>query len=252
MFDHLLPVLVTPNWLLDQTPETMEREPFPLLDLLKDSLYYPASSFDGSPVKYFGGHFLSFVYVDYGRTRDEFMEDLNNRGFDGYDLVGFRSVTEEQLAPQGWRPTPPTLQDGDPSLYRDWIQEPFCIWSVFRRREGVPERHGPYRFSLLYLCADVVAAFQALYVTNAMAPGAVAIIQPGTGFGGNWTDFRNPERILARSVLRNAGGAPKILLYGGIGPLEGYQQGCWPEYHRHVCTFSTPGGRHISVWQRGT
>ncbi len=251
MLSHLLPVLATPDWLSNLTPTTVEHEPFPLLDLLRDSLYYPASGFDGSPVKYLGGHFLSFVYVDYGRTRDEFMEALKDPGFSGYDLIGCRSVTEKELAPRGWHPMPPTPRDGNPSAYRDEIQEPFSTWSVFQRRDDVPECHGPCRLSLLYLCADGVAAFQALYVTNALAPKAVAIIQPGDGFGLNWTNFRDPERILATSVLQNPGGPPNILLYGGSGSLEFYREACWPRYRRHVCTFSMQDHRHISVWKSG-
>ncbi len=246
---HLLPVLAIPNWLSNLTPATMEQETFPLLDLLRDSFYYPASGFDGAPVKYFAGHFLSFVYVDYGRARDEFMWDSKHRGFDGYELIGSRLVNTRELAPQGWRPMPP-----DPVQHVDWIQNPFCVWSVFRRREGVSDDHdGPCRFSLVYLCADGVAAFQALYVANSIAPKAMAIIQPGAGvLGGAYTRFSDPEKILFRSVLLNGGGLPENLVYGGDGDFTQYQPGCWPAYQRHVLSFSLPSDRqrHISVWKR--
>ena len=247
MIDQL-PTLAFPEWLAGLSPIMIKSGRFPLLELLGDSLYYPSSGFDGDPVRYLAGNILSFVYVDYGHDREEFMDVLRNPGFRGYDLLATRSVTEQELVPLGWRPAPPTPDDGDPSRYREWIKSPFCIWSVFSRGEAFPVDHGPRRFSLLYLCADGVAAFQALYVGNSVAPKAVAVIQPGTGFGGNWTDFRDPDKILARSVRENPAGQPEILLYGGIGPREFYHQSCWPDYGNRLCFLAKGGGGRIGVY----
>ena len=242
---HLLPVLAIPSWLSNLTPAKMEQEPFPLLDLLQDSFYYPAADFDRTPVKYFAGHFSSFVYVDYGVCYDEVMGHLEHQGFDGYELIGPpRRVETQELTPEGWLPMPPAQVN-----HIDWMQDPFCIWSVFQHCDGVPDDHGPYRFSMLYLCADGAAAFQALYVPNAIAPKAMAIIQPGYACGGNYTNFTDPEEILFSSVLLNEGGLPEILVYGGCGDFTQYQRACWPEYQRHVLSFSLPD-RHVSAWQR--
>ena len=169
MIDQL-PTLAFPEWLADLSPTVIENGTFPLLELLGDSLYYPSSGFDGDPVRYLAGNILSFVYVDYGHDRKEFMDVLQNPGFRGYDLLATRSVTEQELVPRGWRPAPPTPDDGDPSRHREWIKSPFCIWSVFSRGEAFPVDRGPRRFSLLYLCADGVAAFQALYVGTPWRP----------------------------------------------------------------------------------
>ena len=242
-----LPSVSVPQWLLDLTPTTMANRQFPLHELLCDSLYYPASGLDGSSVKDLAGNIISFVYVDYGYTREAFMSALNNQGFLGYDLLAIRSVTEQELAPHGWHPDPPTPDDGDPSHHRDWIKEPFCDWCVFQRQEGFTANHGPDRFSLLYLCADGVAAFQALYVMNSVAPKAVAVIQPGHGFGGNYTNFEDPGKIFARSVLQNPGGRPEILLYGGQGRREWYRKACWPDYQTNLCFLNRVDG-NVGVW----
>ena len=248
MIDQLLTIAV-PKWLADLTPATMENGRFPLQELLRDSLYYPASGFDVDPVEHLGGNIISFVYVDYAYTRERFRSELEDPEFLGlgYDLLATRVVTERELAPHGWHPEPPTPDDGDPSRYRDWIQEPFCDWCIFQRQRDSPYSHGPDRFSLLYLCADGVAAFQALYVTNSVAPKAVAIIQPGTGFGGNWTDFTDPGKIFARSVLQNPGGRPEILLYGGQGRREWYRKACWPDYQTNLCFLNRVDG-NVGVW----
>lgn len=249
MLDQLQEI-AAPRWLSDASPATIKNESFPLRELLEDSLYYPSSGFDGDPVRHLAGNILSFIYVDYGHSHDEYMNALRNPGFRGYDLVATRSVTEQELTPSGWRPTPPTRVDGDPSRYRDWIKNPFCSWSVFQRRDDVPTDPGPFRFSLLYLCADGVAAFPALYVANFAVPRAVAVIQPGHAVGGNWTDYTKPEQLFARSILGNPSGQPALLLYGGIGRRHYYRQSCWPVYQTRICFLDKAGGGSVGVWSR--
>ena len=247
MLDQL-PEMTAPRWMTDLSSTTMKNNPFSIHELLRDSLYYPGSGFDGDPIEHLAGNILSFIYVDYGHSRAdaEFMKFLKNPGVPDYDLIGQpRSVTEQELTPHGWTPDPPTPTDGDPSLHADWIKEPFCEWVVFQRSADVPPGHGPYRFSLLYLCADGVAAFQALYVANNIAPKSVAIIQAGAS-GRNWTNFEDPKKIFARSVLNNKAGQPEILLYGGMG-CQSYQKPCWPDYNTHVCFRPRADGR-IGVW----
>lgn len=146
-------------------------------------------------------------------------------------------------------PIRPSREDGDPAKYPDtgWIKSPFCEWLVFQRKDEYDESHGARRFSLLYLCADGVAAFQALYVQYGVSPAAIAIIQPGTGFGGNWTDFTDPNKILARTVMENPAGRPAYLLYGGSGGLHFYQEPCWPAYSQGLGFLGTSS---IGVWHR--
>ena len=55
-------------------------------------------------------------------------------------------------------------------------RRPFATWMVFERLPEFGEDHGPKRFSLLYLCADGVATYQALYWTHGVHPRAIAII----------------------------------------------------------------------------
>ncbi|MBP6421358.1 MAG: hypothetical protein KA271_00545 [Propionivibrio sp.] len=232
-----LPEMTTPNWLSELSSESILASPFPLQELLRDSLYYPSSAFDGDPVRHLAGNFLSFIYVDYGVSQDRYAHALTHSGFRGYDLIATRLVTESELVPAGWQPRLPLPADGNPSHhYRNWIARPFCSWSIFQRSDKVPPGHGPLRFSLLFLCADGAAAFQALYIANNSTPKAVAIIQPGHRmFGGNWTNYTNPEQIFARSVLGNPNGVPDILLYGGYGERDLYRSPCWPAYCKAVC-----------------
>ena len=229
-----LPLADYPEWLASLTQSSMMSDPFPLQQLLKDSLYYPSCGFDGSPVKHLGGQVYSFIYVDYGYNKDKALMELENNGFKGYRLIAQREVKKNELTPNGWLPVMPTKSDGDFNREIARHKPPFCVWSIMERKQDVPESHGPLRFSLLYLFADGVAAFQALYVANHACPKVIAIIQPGEAFGGNWIDFEDQEKILARSVMNNPAGQPDYLLYGGWGWPEHYDMPCWPLYQRQV------------------
>jgi hypothetical protein len=60
-----------------------------------------------------------------------------------------------------------------------FVRRFFAVWYIFDRDKDRDEDHGPQRFSLLYLCADGIAAYQELYWQNHAAPEVLAIIQPG-------------------------------------------------------------------------
>lgn len=174
-----IPILANSEWLLRIDPAGICETALPLNEILRDSLYYPSAGYDGDPVRYLAGNIFSFIYVDYTSTAEDFDIALENPGFHGYQLIAKRAVMQRELTPSGWTPIFPMPSDGDPLRHQDWIQPPFCSWAILQRCPDVPASHGPDRFSLLYLCAEGVAAYQALYVSNNMSPAAVAVIQPG-------------------------------------------------------------------------
>jgi len=239
-----LPVQPMPDWLLHMTPDRMFRDPFPLHALLSGSLYYPSSSYDGDPIAYLGGNHLSFVYVDYGAERSRLLTALKEPGLLGYQVMCHRPILETELTPRGWSPVIPDRKF--PRHLRSWVRPPFSEWAILERQAGFSDEHGPQRFSLLFICAEGVATFQALYVGNQVAPGTVAIIQPGHGFGGNWTNFSDPDAPLAKAVLGNPAGRPDFLLYGGVGGRHFYTRPCWPPYADQLGIL---GNTSIGVWR---
>lgn len=234
-----------PDWLARVSADTMNNEAFPLHDILRDSLYYPASSFDGDPVAYLAGCIASFVYVDFSRDQAELEAELEEPGFLGYRRIDSRLVTERELTPDGWRPENPTEDDRGRRISQNLVKPPFCTWSVFERCPEFPSAHGPSRFSFLYLCADGRAAFQALYLSNGQRPKALAIIQPGDNV------FEDPGGMFARNVLHNAAGAPEFLLYGGAGGRDFYLQAPWPGYSAPSCVQGEDGDRACSLREYG-
>ncbi len=223
----------TPAWLMalnDQLPD-----PIPIRDVLDGSLYYPSCALDGDPVRYLGGLVHSFVYVDYAVGRDAVLESLHDprREFRGYHIIGWRDVTEHELAPEGWTPQCPGPEDGVAVTSERSPEAPFAVWTVLERDADHDAAHGPDRFSLLYIGGEGVATFQALYGGNDCAPLVVAIIQPGHGFGLNWTNFEDPNMIFARSVRGNRAGRPRYLLWGQWADTLP-ERCCWPEYDREL------------------
>lgn len=242
-----VPMLELPVWLQMIEGSGAMQDSIPRRDLLDQSLFYPSCGIDGDPVRFLSGAVWSFVYVDYGRSRESIIAEIDSpSAFRGYELIGRRELNESELTPHSWTPNPPKRGDGNPNRYQKHIVHPFATWAIFSREQGFPSEHGPEKFSLLYIGGDGVATFQALYHGNGVRPRVVAIIQPGTGFGFNWTDFREEDRIFGRSVLRNPAGPPEYLLYGGWG--IGYSPACWPSYCKLIC-FLRPK-QQLGLWGR--
>lgn len=205
------------NYLANLSKKSIEEDKIPLDAILQDSLYYPSSGLDGDPVRHFSNLFNSYVYVDYGVKQKDLIAELD-RGFNGYYLYASRDVTREDLSYDNWRPPVirRNLAEALERCYEFKDVSPvhaFCKWMVFEKHDD--SKQGPARFSLLYLNADGVAAFHALYYSRNIAPKGIAIIQPGEGFGGNWTFYRDTEDPLYQFVSTNKGGMPKYLIFGG-------------------------------------
>jgi hypothetical protein len=219
-----IPIIETPKWLQEIDASNINSVQFDIKQILKDSLFYPSAGYDGNPIKYFAGSIHSFIYIDYSVERDWLLKNFK------YKIIARKAVTETELAPNGWdRSFDKSL--GNPEKFIELIAKPYCEWIIFQI--------GELKLSLLYMCADGVATYQALYVKNAIAPKVLAFIQPGT-IHGNWTDFTNPQSILAKIVNSNPGGLPEYLINGGFYQRKGdrllHKQPCWPNYEQLVAT----------------
>lgn len=237
----MIPGLATracPEWLLRLSSDLAA---LPVTCLLNDAVYYPACGLDGDPIKLLGEHFQSFVYADYGLERNTVTGAL--KSFRGFEIFAYRDVAISELSPEGSIQHPPLFAE-------DFVRPPFAIWAVLQRASGFASHHGPDRFSLLFIGGEGVATFNTLYCKNGLTPAVVALIQPGHAFGGNWTNFTDPDGPLAHAVMGNPAGNPTWLLEGGVGDNARYENPCWP-------SFSTPiwSGRRsvegtLCLWQK--
>lgn len=236
-------IIQMPKWLIKNEFK------FNVNNILEYSLYYPSSRFDGDPIKYFMGNIYSFIYVDYGVSKVDFRGKIEYPGFKGYSIIHKQNILQKELTPKGWSvKINPNRKDGNPLSHKSWIKEPFCEWIIFERNKDLDNSHNPKRFSLLYLCADGVAAYQALYLSNNNSPIIIAIIQPGHGFGGNWTNYTDRNMVFANSVLDYSEKIPKYIINGGWGKSDYYTEPIWPEYNKSVYRLHT-GKANLIVWR---
>lgn len=240
------------SWLNNFTKDKIENGKFPLNEVLQNSFYYPSCGFDGGIVKdcnTLGRELgiVSFVYCDYATGQEDFMSEQNS--FVGYHILGCRNVTQAELTPKGWTPKfPPGFNLQQYQQYRsEW--KPFIIWTVYERDENRDDSHGPEKFSLLYLGGEGVATYQALYWSNNISAKALAIIQPGTGFGLNWTDFCDPNGALSWVVNHNPSGQPDTIYYGGYS--GGYNNLNWGNYKltRTIKSYYGHNAGEVGVWK---
>lgn len=224
--------------------------PLPIDDMLEGCTYYPASGLDGlvlSRVWRSAAPSCSFVYVDYSISRQTLDEALTRRikrggqGLLGYRPTFRRAVTRAELERPGHYPTvhlSQTEQARAVEMYRmaarivgsdDIARAAFCEWVIFDRIDGFGEDHGPERLSFLFLLADGVAAYDALFLSQRKVPQTLVVKQPGHAFGGNYTNFFDEDGPLRRAVDLGAY-LPGYIVFGGLGEPENYRDRIWPEY----------------------
>lgn len=189
---------------------------FNLIDLLQDSVYYPASGIDATPIEVFGNKFRSFINVDYSLSHEKVRKSLE---FDfepvGYKLIGIKDISKEELAPNGISPINYDFNQHEKSrlfdhlfikeLFDNAASSGFAIWAVYELDDAlIAKTDGKSeRFSILHIRAEGWAAFEGLYVENKINPKAIAIIRPGDGYGDNWTLFSDSKFRMYQSIRKN-------------------------------------------------
>lgn len=219
----MIPTEKLPGWLDTWSPGS----PFSSGDFFNSRVvYYPGSGTDGQPVLVFGSRHAAhcFVFVDYGITKSHILRELGSAGhpFAGYQSVGRIDVAERELTPSGWVPhVRPVAAQRPPTQ----VVSPYAFMEILERAEGFNEQHGPKRLALLFLAAEGVAAYDALFC-QAHGRAPFAIVLQDHGFGGNWTRFgcegalehlavtteRLPEYLLVATNTR---------AWTGYAPIDG-------------------------------
>jgi hypothetical protein len=202
-----------PDWLLRFDP----RKPFDRAAFFSSRvIYYPGCGTDGQPVQLFGGASAAhcFVYVDSGMEADVMAAELAAHPFRGYDLLEKVRLSSEDLAPNGWRPVE-RLPNVFPTI------KPYGFLQVLQRQTGYGPEYGPERLAVLFLGAEGVAAYDAIFCQAAVrTPEPFAVVAQNHGsptyFGGG--------EILERVAMR-ALTMPELLLVGisNTVPWQGYE-----------------------------
>lgn len=229
--------MVIMEWIDKITTENFNNS-FDLNSLLTNSVYYPASATDGKPIEGLSRFSFSFIYADYSLPLEE-VENALKTEFEpiGYKLVGMRSISENELTPNGYTPQNFSLKESEKKrmhYLRRSIRNlsPFALWAVYElESEQIKNDSGRIRrFSILYVGGEACTTFDKLYVSNKINPLAISILYPGEGWGDNWTCFSDPDyrfyKLVELNVQNNHQVFPKYLFTNTINEIR-YS---WPNY----------------------
>lgn len=207
-----------PSWMENFT----ESSPFPLDIFFKSRVVlYPGSGTDGHVVELFAGthNAHTFIYTDYFEKQENIEEaiDDDRRGFHGYTTVVRKQLTIKDLVPNGWTQHLPPV---DYSKFVDKTAR-YGFLEILERNENKDDAHGAKRFAVLFLGADAVATFDALFCqVNKRIPHCV--VAQDHGFGLLYTSFGREGNLHKLAVEFNI--KPQYLLVGSnTTPWEGYK-----------------------------
>ena len=203
----------------------------PIVDVLRDSVYYPASWQDDRAIHAYAGFSHSFVYVD-----PSISYKLEDQKLDGYFLKFSRDIKQEELCFKAYQPIIPTERDGSLSAlknmadfggYRGNNGKPFALWQIYEKKSSF-NWGDPDRISVLRITGEGVATYQALYFSNQIKPSLIFMF---ACVWGNWTLFEERNSFFNRVVLANPAGHPDFLAAQDkeSGPI-------WDGYERRVET----------------
>ena len=191
-----------PDWLHNyQRDEPFDRKAF----FSSRVVFYPGSGYDGQPVKLFGGTRTAhcFVYVDYraeaGSIRAA-LQDASPHRFKGYTPLDFSEVRQDELAPHGWKQHVCSTETAKFNRFADSFADPYAMLVILEREADFDETHGPKRLAVLFLGADGIATFDALWCQGEHDPPYCIVVQDH-GFGGNYSSFGHGG-LLARLADR--------------------------------------------------
>jgi hypothetical protein len=209
---------------------------FNIKNILENSAFYPASGKDGTHLEELANKGIkSFIHADYTEDKTSVKNSLM-REFSGigYRCIGIKEISKKELSPDGFFPKGRfplneheqnrIKNDGDiKGKFNGKNFSPFTMWAVF---ELIPSSNNhdeskSDRFSILHIGGEACAAFYDVYLSNKINPAAIILLNPGEGYGDNWTLFSNPDFRLHKMLKLNAENEnqkmPKYILKNGSG-----------------------------------
>jgi hypothetical protein len=180
------------------------------------AVFYPGSAFDGQPVMHFNSAHAAhaYIYADYGIEQGDMGAALQTMQFKGCDLVRKVILNENDMGATGWKPHIESVQRRFASA------QAYGFISVFKRQNGFGPEHGADHFAVLFLGADGIATYDALYCQENGRTPPFSIVLQDHSFGGNWTSFGRGGAFEALAKKTNR--FPQYLLIGTADEWDGF------------------------------
>lgn len=175
-------------------------------------VFYPGSGSDGQPVQLFGSNHAChcFVYADYGLSQERLETEITNHGFEGYSTFKRIHLKKCEILSH-WQPH---LEADEfkkaQEKSKDWVDiSLYAFLEILQRDTGLDDTHGAKRLAILFLGADGIACYDALFCQQHSKPLFGLVLQDH-GLSGNYDRF-GKDGLMER-VARRTNRYPQYLL----------------------------------------
>lgn len=206
-----------PNWLLNYK----KGNKFSFTEFLQNRIaFYPGFGNDGQPIKICNQaqYVHQYIYVDYGVPKDKLLANIKVTPFKGYEVYDFIELKYSDLAPNGWVP------HHKPEFnYYNCVNmnDAYALLAIFDREQDLDDDYGAQRFAVLFLFADAMATFDALFINNNITPAIMFLADHG--FGNNYDRYDNNG--ILHNLAKSNHCLPEYLVFTrNSTPWDGYQK----------------------------
>ena len=225
------------SWIDNITKENFDQS-FNIKSIIIDSTFYPASGIDATNIEALSCFTKSFIHVDYSVPKTVVLKALTEDFIPvGYEVIGLKVIEHEDLIPFQFIPgkIPRLKSESKRITFLNNSKKnlvPFSVWAVYSLNENSTYKKANKikRFSILHIGGEACDAFKFLYVHYKTNPTAIAILNPGEGYGDNWTKFTDTEspfyKLLEVNSKKNKIDFPQILFTNNSDPANCF----WPNY----------------------
>ncbi len=125
---------------------------------------------------------------DYGISEERIKNELEDPmyRFSGYHTLASIPLSVDQLSPNGW--VHHLAQKNIENSLRFNNVSPFALFVILERDHNLSEDHGARRLAILFLGADGIATYDALFCQQEIFCPFVVFLQDH-GFGGQYSPF---------------------------------------------------------------
>lgn len=234
-----------PKWLMSNDFE------FDHLNVIKDSLFFPQSNLNIYPVNVFLDNVYSFIYSDFEIERSRFLGKVTHFAFTDFKIIHHSQPKYSQFDYLGVEET----VGGDHSLF-DINNHPFkriafdhklnekphdnyFDWMIFENSSGK-------RFSFLYISAEPISVYYALYTLTNSAPKILVLENLARRIFENWVIYADEDDLFADLMFnrqpkfeRKKLKTPKYFVVS-----DGVEK--WKAYPRKLCDIND----YFSIWEK--
>jgi hypothetical protein len=164
------------------------------------------------------------VYADYGIAQIAVQAELEHptHRFQEYHTLCRLPLTANDLTPGGWAPHA-GFGGLEAGRYRFADVAPFAFVELLERDQDRRDGHGARRLAILFLGADAIAAYDALFCQQNGTLSPFAIVLQDHGFGGNYDRFGRGG-LLEGIAGRCHAVPPWLLVAENTQPWDGFKR----------------------------